>query len=184
MKAIITFHSIDLSGSVLSYPPKSFATLLDALGKSDLPVLNLDELLSPDTDKGVAITFDDGMRSVFISALPILRDYDVPAHLYLTTAVVGKINQWPGQAGTSPEFDMLNWDQIGQLHDAGVYIESHTHSHPDLRTLQNNEIDQECERADALIEHRVGRGHTILPTLTGTTTMVFAIMCESVTKGR
>ncbi len=110
MKAIITFHSIDTSGSVLSYPPESFANLLDALGKSGIPVLKLDKLLATETDKGVTITFDDGMRSLVTSALPIIRDYDVPAHLYLTTAAVGKDNQWPGQPGKAPYFDMLSWD--------------------------------------------------------------------------
>ena len=157
MKAIITFHSIDTSGSVLSYPPDSFASLLDALGKSGLPVLELGKLLAPETDRGVSFTFDDGMRSVFTSALPILRDHDVPAHLCLTSAAVGKDNQWPGQPGRAPVFDMLNWDQIEALHGAGVYIESHTHNHPDLRTLNHDELEQECERADRIIEQRVGR---------------------------
>ena len=157
MKAIITFHSIDKTGSVLSYPPKSFANLLEALGKSGIPVVDLDELLAPDTEKGLTITFDDGIQTVFTTALPILRDYDVPAHLFLTTAVAGKDNQWPGQAVTAPDFNMLSWEQIGQLHDAGVNIESHTHSHPDLRTLSQYETEQECEQADGLIETRVGR---------------------------
>lgn len=157
MKAIITFHSIDASGSVLSYPPGSFVSLLDGLGKAGIPVLSLDKLLSAQTENGVTITFDDGIRSLFTSALPVLRDYDVPAHLFLTTGAVGTNNQWAGQPASAPGFEMLNWEQIEQLYDTGVFIESHTHNHPDLRLLNDNDMQQACEQADALIENRTGR---------------------------
>lgn len=157
MKAIITFHSIDTSGSVLSYPPKAFSRLLDAFDKSNLPVLSLDELLHTETKKGIAITFDDGMRSLYSEALPILRDHAKPAHLYLTTGSVGKNNQWPTQPEDAPGFDMLNWDEIEQLHNAGIFIDSHTHSHPDMRKMNSSEMQHECETADTLIEERLGR---------------------------
>jgi len=157
MKAILTFHSIDTSGSVLSYPPKAFASLLDELGNSGLPVLGLDELLLQETEKGITITFDDGMRSVFTAALPVLRDYAVAAHLFLTTYAIESNNQWPGQPRKAPEFDMLTWDEIERLHDAGVYIDSHTHSHPDMRRLSDGEMLDECEMADDLIGKRLGR---------------------------
>lgn len=157
MKAIITFHSIDDSGSVLSYPPKAFASLLEALDKSRLPVLGLDDLLLAETKKGVAITFDDGMRSLHEKALPILRDYAKPAHLYLTTGSVGKNNRWPTQPESAPGFDMLTWEEVEQLHSAGIFIDSHTHSHPDMRKLDKEKMEQECESADQLIEERLGR---------------------------
>ena len=157
MKAILTFHSIDTSGSVLSYPPKAFACLLDALGESGLAVLGLDELLREETKAGIAITFDDGMRSVFTDALPVLRDHAVRAHLYLTTCAIENNNHWPGQPANAPVFDMLKWEEIERLHDAGVYIDSHTHNHPDMRTLNGSDMARECEMADSLIEKRLGR---------------------------
>ena len=157
MKAIITFHSIDDSGSVLSYPTKAFASLLGALDKSGLPVLGLDDLLLPETDQGITITFDDGMRSLYKQALPVLRDHAKPAHLYLTTGSVGKNNRWPTQPEAAPGFDMLTWQEIEQLHAAGIFIDSHTHSHPDMRKLDEQAMQQECETADLLIEERLGR---------------------------
>lgn len=39
-------------------------------------------------DRAVAITFDDGYRSVHEHALPLLRQYDAPATVYLVTSVV------------------------------------------------------------------------------------------------
>ena len=157
MKAIISFHSIDTSGSVLSYAQDSFVALLAELESSALPVLTLDELLRQDTKRGVSITFDDGMQSVFTAALPVLRDHDVPAHLFLTTSTVGAQNKWQGQPAQAPVFDMLNWAQLEQLHEAGFRIESHTHSHPDLRQLDAAAIEKECSMADVAIENAVGR---------------------------
>lgn len=157
MKAIISFHSIDASGSVLSYSQDSFTALLRGLESSALPVLTLDDLLMDDTRRGVSITFDDGMQSVFTAALPVLREHEMPAHLFLTTSTVGTQNRWRGQPAKAPVFEMLNWDQLEQLHDGGFRIESHTHTHPDLRQLNRAAIEEECMLADAAIERAVGR---------------------------
>ncbi len=61
MHAILTFHSIDDKGSVISYSPGHFRLLLEVLARQQIPVLDLDTLLAPGTRKGVAITFDDGI---------------------------------------------------------------------------------------------------------------------------
>jgi peptidoglycan/xylan/chitin deacetylase (PgdA/CDA1 family) len=157
MKAILTFHSIDDSGSVLSFPQAAFASLLEHLTSSGVPLVPLDRLLEADSASGVTITFDDGIESLYTSALPVLRDFAVPAHLFLTTASAGGDNRWPGQPGKAPEFKMLNWEQIAELHAAGIQIEAHTHLHPDLRKLDTVDIIEECEAADRLIEQRLGR---------------------------
>jgi peptidoglycan/xylan/chitin deacetylase (PgdA/CDA1 family) len=152
-RAVITFHSIDDAGGVLSYPPRLFDAFFAALEQRRLPIVDLDTLLAPATERGVALTFDDGMRSVFAAALPILRDHAAPAHLFLAT---GSVADGAASAG-SGRFEMLDWDTIERLHRGGVAIESHTHGHRDCRTLSDAEIDYECATADALIERRVGR---------------------------
>lgn len=156
MRAILTFHSIDDSGSVLSYPPKTFRKLLDALERCDIPILDLDTLLQPDTPRGVALTFDDGMRTVSTEALPILRSHSSPAHVFLTTGVVGATNRWPSQPPTAPLFEMLRWSEIEALQRAGMRIEAHTVSHPDLRQLADTELRDECESAEETIASRLG----------------------------
>jgi len=157
MRAIITFHDIDNKNSVLSYSPALFETLLGSLEASGLPVCSLDTLLEGKTEHGVALTFDDGMQSVFRHALPVIRDHRVPAHVFLTTGAVGGDNQWPTQPNDAPCYKMLNWDEIEALHATGIYIESHTHTHPDLRQLSEMQIQEECEKADTIIEEHLGR---------------------------
>ena len=157
MKAILTFHSIDDSGSVLSFPIAKFEQLVNQLSCSDITICPLDELLEPNIDNALAITFDDGMISVFEHALPILRNANVPSHLYLTTGAVGKDNRWPTQPAAAPYFNMMSWDQIEACVEAGVNLEAHTHTHPWLTRLNDEAIIEECELADNTIEKKFGR---------------------------
>ncbi len=151
MRAVLTFHSVDDASGALSYAPADFEALLAALAAASLPIIDLDTLLTEGTTHGVALTFDDGMRSVLDVAFPILRQHRAPAHLFLCTGAI------EGVATAASGYSMLTWDQITRLAKGGVAIESHTHSHRDLRTLSDAEIDGECATADRLIERHVGR---------------------------
>ena len=157
MRAILTFHSIDDSGSVISCSPNNFTRILKSLAQRNIPVYDLETLLLPNTGRGVAITFDDGMRSVCHTALPLLAEYGATAHVFITTGAVGESRYWPPQPADIPSFEMLNWDEIEQLHNAGIAIENHTHTHPDMRGLSRAQMEDDCGTADTLIENRLGR---------------------------
>ena len=157
MRAILTFHSIDSQDSTVSFGADLFAALLTHLHRKGIPVLDLDALLSRPAGPGVAITFDDGMSSVYRNALPILSEHQAPAHMFLTTGLVEAGAAWPPQPAAIPSYEILNWSQVEALHRAGVRMESHTHTHPDLRGLTLEQAVDECERARRLIETRLGR---------------------------
>jgi peptidoglycan/xylan/chitin deacetylase (PgdA/CDA1 family) len=152
MRAVLTFHGIDTEHGPLSYAPRALDTLLATLAISDMPVLDLDRLLDPGTSRGIALTFDDGLRSLFTDALPILRAHRAPAHLFLST---GALEPGAGPVGQGPA--RLTWDMVEELHESGVAIEGHTHRHLDLRQLSDATILTECSTADALIERCTGR---------------------------
>jgi peptidoglycan/xylan/chitin deacetylase (PgdA/CDA1 family) len=70
-------------------------------------------------EKAVAITFDDGERSLLDYGLPLLEKYDMKATLFVVTGHVGK--RWN-------DLDMLSWAELAQLRSSGrVDIESHSH---------------------------------------------------------
>jgi peptidoglycan/xylan/chitin deacetylase (PgdA/CDA1 family) len=157
MKAILTFHSLDDSGSVLSFRPAMFADLVTRLLESGISICTIDQLRSGDPQPAVALSFDDGMQSVHRHALPVLRDAGVPAHLYLTTGYVGRDNQWPSQGKHAIRMPLMDWSEVQACADGGMLVENHTASHPDLCTLTAAEIEEECEAADGEIESRLGR---------------------------
>jgi peptidoglycan/xylan/chitin deacetylase (PgdA/CDA1 family) len=158
-RAILTFHSVDDSGSILSFPVRKFRRLVHCLAADGVPVVSYGELAR--RDHGVTITFDDGMRSVHDHALPVLRDHGFPAHLFLCTGMVGGHARWPTHGGATAEYAMLDWDAVGACARDGIRMECHTVTHPDLRTLGSAQIASECERADEEIARRVGRRPTL-----------------------
>ena len=155
MRAILTFHSIDEQHSVISFPARTFENLLVTLVDKNIPIVDLDTLIKPDTRTGVTLTFDDGMQSVFTHALPLLREYQACAHVYVTTGAIGLDRRWPYDAEI--RYPMLSWDEVETLQRNNVYIENHTCSHPDMRNLNKEQILEECEKADAVIEKQTGR---------------------------
>ena len=157
MRAVITFHSIDRQPGPLSFAPESLDALLGALAEAEVPVLDLDALLAPDTTRGVALTFDDGMATLHDAALPILRAHNAPAHVFIVTNQLSGDNRWAGQPASAQTYAMLDWRKVEALHAGGVRIEGHTANHPDLRLLGEAAIDAELEEADAAVDARVGR---------------------------
>ena len=157
MRAVLTFHSIDDLPGPLSFSAAGLESLLDALDEAGLPVLGLDELLGQPQAHGVALTFDDGIATVFSAAMPILASRRAPAHVFVITRQVGSDNRWDGQPANATPFRLMDWGELERLQVSGFKIEAHTASHPDLRLLSDREIEAETEEADAAIEDRLGR---------------------------
>ncbi|MBI4774278.1 MAG: polysaccharide deacetylase family protein [Deltaproteobacteria bacterium] len=70
--------------------------------------------------KSVVLTVDDGYRSFYDVAWPILRKYGYTATLFVYTDFV--------ESGKRA----LRWDELKELKEAGCEIESHSKSHADL----------------------------------------------------
>jgi peptidoglycan/xylan/chitin deacetylase (PgdA/CDA1 family) len=157
-RAVLTFHGVDDSGSVLSFPPVAFRRWVEHLAAAAVPVVAFDELLR--REHGVTITFDDGMRSVHEHALPVLREHGFPAHVFLATSYVGKDIGWY-LAGREQRFAMLDWDEVEACAAGGIRAECHTVTHPDLTTLAPAAMVEECAAADDEIERRLGRRPTL-----------------------
>lgn len=77
-----------IAGLDVNCPPDVFAAQLDHLCRH-YRIVSLDQLESDDLPpRSVAITFDDGYRSVLDHAVPLLVERALPAVVYLVTGVV------------------------------------------------------------------------------------------------
>jgi peptidoglycan/xylan/chitin deacetylase (PgdA/CDA1 family) len=158
VRAILTFHSVDHSDSVLSIAPEQLRSLIRGVRAAGHEVVSLRALMeSGASPNWVALTFDDGFGTVHEHALPVLREEGVTATLFATTGYLGRANDWPGQPEWVPKWPMLDWDQVEELAAAGWDIQAHTETHPDLRTMSDDAIRDEMSRSDAAIEERTGR---------------------------
>ncbi|MEJ2384426.1 MAG: polysaccharide deacetylase family protein [Xanthomonadales bacterium] len=110
-----------------STSPAQFRMHLDYLAAEGFDVVPLQDLVDtlrrgePLPDKTVAITFDDGYRSIYDTAWPLLKARNWPFTVFINTE--------PHDRG-NPLF--MSWDQLRALHAGGATIANHTVSHPHL----------------------------------------------------
>ena len=76
--------------------------------------------------KSVVITIDDGFRSAFDVAYPILKKFGYPATFFLYTGIVGSK-------------DAMNWKQVQTLKQNGFDVQSQTRTHRDMSKLLKGE---------------------------------------------
>ena len=100
-----------------------------------------------------ALSFDDGMEDNHSVLLPILRDYAIPATVYVTTGLIGQANPW-----LAPESGarMMIEDELRELAAAGVELGAHTVTHPDLSRLDHAACLREMTESREAIERLTG----------------------------
>jgi peptidoglycan/xylan/chitin deacetylase (PgdA/CDA1 family) len=159
MRAILTYHSIDDSGSPISISPAAFAGHLEWLASGAVRVVSLDQLAAAGEGEDlVAITFDDGCANFATEVAPGLGERGLPATLFVVTDHAGGDNAWGGRPDPRvPELALLDWDALGRLAEAGIAIGSHTRTHPRLAGLEPGRLEDELAESAASLEHRLGR---------------------------
>jgi len=152
--AILTYHSLDSSGSVISITPDTFRRQMQMLAEKSIPVVPLAKIR--EAAGAVALTFDDGCRNFIEHALPVLQERHFPATVFVISGYCGKRNEWPGQWPGAPRLDLMSWSELRDIARAGIEIGAHTANHPDLTKLGESEADHEMEDSRAAIERELG----------------------------
>lgn len=160
---IITYHSLDRSGSVISTSPEIFRRQMKFLSENGCRAISLEKLIEyykihknfpPET---VVLTFDDGFQNVYTQAFPVLAEYDFSATIFVISGYCGKLNNWAGNPPKLPREKLLNWRELKELSDRGFEIGAHTKTHPDLTKLEIAEAEKEIIESKLEIEEKIGR---------------------------
>lgn len=156
---ILTYHSIDSSGSVISTSPEIFRKQMETLQQSSAQVLPLNDLVARLREKqklenAVAITFDDGFKNFVTEALPVLKKFGFRPTVFLVTSYCGKDNRWYGQPEKIPSLDLMSWDEVA---DASEFVDFgvHTATHPDLTQLPSGKLEEEIYGAREVLKERI-----------------------------
>jgi peptidoglycan/xylan/chitin deacetylase (PgdA/CDA1 family) len=91
-------------------------------------------------EKVAIITFDDGWKSQYENAKPILDKYNFKATFYVICDQVGKGGR-------------LGWQEIKQLQNEGHEIGSHSMSHVNLDEISSDEQDYEIVESKNCLEN-------------------------------
>jgi peptidoglycan/xylan/chitin deacetylase (PgdA/CDA1 family) len=152
--AILTYHSLDDSGSVISTPVETFRTQMRSLVERGIPVSPLEEVAAG--KPAVALTFDDGYANFAESALPVLEKFSLPATVFVVSGRCGEWSDWHGLPGI-PHLRLMDWAALCSLPGRLVSLGSHTVTHPDLTHLDPTRVRAELVESRNEIEQRSGR---------------------------
>lgn len=155
---VLCYHAVSETWPAkLSIHPDLLREQLRDLRERGYRGVTFSELVSGEAEgKIVAVTFDDGYRSVLELAQPILAAEGFPGTLFVPTRWIGAgqpmswagIDQWIGTEH-EPELTPMSWDEVRALRDAGWEIGSHTRSHPKLSL-----VDSDRQLAVELVDSR------------------------------
>ncbi len=143
---VLNYHRID-SGirHSLVVPPEEFKKQMQYLHNEGYHSITLDELYDYVTkgtelpDKPVLITFDDGYIDNYQHAMPILKEYNMKATLFMISGSVGE-NRFVGL------------EQLKEMQANGIDIQSHTVNHKDLRHMSLQQARDELVSSKAVLE--------------------------------
>jgi peptidoglycan/xylan/chitin deacetylase (PgdA/CDA1 family) len=160
---ILTYHSLDTSGSVISTAPQRFVEQMRCLAQLGVRGISLREALTAREATGrwpqrsIGLTFDDGYANLYEHALPELSRHGFTATVFLITDHVGGQNDWAPLPPGLSRLPMLSWAQVRELAALGIETGAHTRTHPDLGKLSEDEVTRELTGAQTEIAERVGQ---------------------------
>lgn len=106
-----------------------------------------------------ALTFDDGFASLHAHAMPLLARYRLPWTVFVVAQTLthqGQAVDWVDTPGSDP-LVTLTVDQVLEMRDAGVDIQSHSFAHRDLTTLGFDECVRDLKDSRELLSTLLGR---------------------------
>jgi peptidoglycan/xylan/chitin deacetylase (PgdA/CDA1 family) len=135
--------------------PTDFRRQLETILAAGLEVVRLAEaipaLSQADDARRVAITFDDSYGDFPDHALPVLRELELPATIFVPTALVGEKLDWYPDSPRA-----LTWDELEALATEGlVDLQSHSRTHPWLPRVDDRQARDEISGSKHELEARL-----------------------------
>ena len=158
MRAILTYHSIDRSGSPISVAPETFQTHRTWLTSGRVRALSLDDIVmhADAGEDAVAVTFDDGFLNAREALQSLLSD-GVPVAVFVVSGHVGGTNAWGGRTQPGiPTQPLLDWSDLEGLASRGAAIGAHTRTHRRLTGLSDAALDEELQGCADDLRGRLG----------------------------
>jgi peptidoglycan/xylan/chitin deacetylase (PgdA/CDA1 family) len=110
-------------------------------------------------ERPIALTFDDGYRSTFEIAWPILCRFGCVATVFVVADMMGQTNRWDSHEKQQP---LLGGHEILLMDHAGIRFGSHSGSHRSLIDIPLQEAERELLESKMKLEGLLGRPVTSL----------------------
>lgn len=163
---ILLYHSVGgIDGADYAYdlPVPEFRKQIRYFAESFEPV-DLGEIVTEpaaETGKRFAVTFDDGFRNVYESAIPVLREFDVPATVFvcpefLDDQMVERIREVHALRESAHGI-IMSRTQVRELAEDELFtIGNHTASHARLADVDPETVRREVRGGRESLEELIG----------------------------
>ncbi len=184
---VLSYHNFSLGKTdKMTVSKASFEDQMQLLKDRGYRVISLDQLFDffdfkkQIPSKSVVITIDDGWKSTYEIAFPVLKKYGYPATIFVYTNLINS----SGKA--------MTWEQIKELADNGIDIQCHTITHRDLAGVQEKEsfkeyfdaVEKEIVQSSNIIKKNTSRDCRYLAYPFGNSSnMVIAILKKNGFRG-
>ncbi len=147
---ILCYHSAGTpEWGVNDVSPVRFAHQVEAIMKSGRRFVPASTIAAGDGKDGdIALTFDDGLRSVAIGAAPVLRDLGIPWTLFV-------VSDWCEGRGYFARH-IMNWREVEQAATSGATIANHSATHPNFGLISPAQAEDEIVRSRDTLLSRIG----------------------------
>ncbi len=127
-----------------------FKKQLDYLKSNNYHVLTLKEAVNAMKEgevqsKSVVLTVDDGYKSFYENAFPLLQEFGYRVTIFVNTSYVG---------GN----DFMDWETLKKIKEAGMEIGNHSHDHPHFLNAPTpvDLLHSDVETAQSLFKEHLG----------------------------
>ncbi len=159
---VLCYHRFEnLPKDSMAIRPEEFEKQLEQLKAEGFSVISMADFLAwrrgemEIPEKSCVITLDDGWRSGYSVAWPLLKKHGYPFTMFIYVDYIKGQKRAGGQS--------MSWEELAEMRDAGVEIGSHTVSHTDLRSKKGKTPEQydqwireEIGTSKKLIEQKLG----------------------------
>jgi len=147
--------------------PEAFEAQMQELQDKKIAVIGMQDFLAwkrgekSIPSRAAIITIDDGWKTTYDVAWPILKKFNYPFTLFIYTEGI-RGGKYGGGAA-------MSWEQLAEMRDAGIDIEAHSATHQDLRKPYdkstrrklnpeeyNQWLDSEVGGSKATLEQKLG----------------------------
>ena len=162
---ILAYHAIaDLSGLPIleefGVPPHVFRQQVEWLLRHGFHFVTAAEVIrflqgtGGLPRKAILLTFDDCYADLLECALPILKEFRIPAVAFAVSGCLGGYNEWDRKFGAGQR-RLLDARGLFTLANAGIEIGAHSRNHRSLPQLHGNELAAEIDGSISDLE-RIG----------------------------
>ena len=151
---VLVYHEIKSpANNQIMVTQKDFATQMDYLSQNGFTTVTLRDYLNWKKgnfimpQKAIILVFDDGFKTVFTEAMPIMKGYGF-------IGTLASVTRYASFTGNNTGY--MKWNEINSLVNSGWDVESHSVTHSHMLSLNESEFRLELYNSREAIANKTG----------------------------